>query len=330
MSEGLVTGVLVVEDDESARAMIIHYLTRHGLAAMGARSGLDAWTLLSERRFEVVVLDLMLPGLSGPELLSRIRGATESLRSVSVIIASAASDNDRQIECLRLGADDFVAKPYSLGLLQARVQAQFRRRAFPGPDAGPQQRYVHVGALDGALVPTWMGRHKATGQAVEVKAATIPSELTDTLERLWRDQSLPQPPGVVRIVDAGRSKDGVSWWITEALPGRPLTENWGFATDRGIAVIGSLLNLLVHLERVGWLPHRLEHTDMSVDDDGQLWLRDVGVAPFVDDEEHEGELASVLNLGRHLCVMEELLSSLGSAGSLAAAAERFRRVVSGR
>jgi DNA-binding response OmpR family regulator len=325
--------VLVVEDDESARAMITQYLSRHGLATMGARTGLEAWMLLQQHRFDVVVLDLMLPGMSGPELLSRIRGAQEPVRSISVVVASAASDNDRQIECLRLGADDFVAKPYSLGLLQARVQAQFRRRTTfrSGADVGPDERYRREGVLVDTVVPGWLGRHRQTGQTVEVRSATVDEQQLAWFKSWWRQLSSPQPLGLVRVLDAGVPHDGLCWWVTEALPGLPVNDHWGHATDRGIAVVVSLLRLLQQLEERGWLPHRLDERDVHVDDKGEVWLRDPGLDRFHEEATTTGgEIKQVVALARHLCVAEELLAPLGDAATLRAAEQRFRAAVRGR
>lgn len=117
--------VLVVEDDRDIALLVGTHLEDIGCAVSSAVSGEDALELLEDGAFDLVVLDLMLPGIDGFEVTRRLR-AVEAYTLVLMLTAKS-SELDRVVG-LELGADDYLAKPFSLRELQARVKALFRRK----------------------------------------------------------------------------------------------------------------------------------------------------------------------------------------------------------
>ena len=148
--------VLVVDDEPVVRDVLTRYLTHEGFEVDAAADGHAALTAIEAQPPNVIVLDLMLPKLSGLELLRLVR--LES--SVPVIILSAKVSERERIAGLELGADDYVTKPYSARELVARIRAVLRRRgdaedpAEPVLQAGPVRMDVerHVVAVDGEAV----------------------------------------------------------------------------------------------------------------------------------------------------------------------------------
>lgn len=134
--EPLGTGkaVLVVEDDAAINDVVATRLRRDGLAVTCAFSGSEAALLLDCGAFDAVVCDLMLPGMSGDELVVRIR---EGGSTVPVLVISAKGAPSDKVSLLTLGADDYLAKPFDLDELAARVQVQLRRASAAG-SAGQQ------------------------------------------------------------------------------------------------------------------------------------------------------------------------------------------------
>jgi DNA-binding response OmpR family regulator len=126
--------VLVVEDDRDIAALIVHYLERAGHGAAVVASGPEAVSAARERRPDVIVLDLMLPGLDGFEVCRAIR-ADRGTADVPIIMLTARAEEADRVAGLELGADDYVTKPFSPKELVARVNAQLRRRqrAASGP-----------------------------------------------------------------------------------------------------------------------------------------------------------------------------------------------------
>lgn len=125
--------VLVVEDDADINEIVATHLARHGFACTQAFSGSEARLLLGSDAvpFDVVVSDLMLPGLAGEELVALIR---ERDAGVPVIIISARTAASDRIDLLKLGADDYLTKPFDLDELVARIEVQLRHRARRVPD----------------------------------------------------------------------------------------------------------------------------------------------------------------------------------------------------
>jgi two-component system, OmpR family, response regulator ResD len=126
--------VLVVDDEPTIAEVVARYLERAGYATETAPDGLEALRLTDERRPDLIVLDLMLPGLGGLEVLRRLR---ESDPHTPVILLTAKGEQNDKLVGLRSGADDYVVKPFSPGELVARVDAVLRRVMPPGDESEP-------------------------------------------------------------------------------------------------------------------------------------------------------------------------------------------------
>ncbi len=118
------TRVLVVEDEESFVDALTVGLAREGFDVTIARDGAEALAEFAPKRFDVVLLDLMLPKVSGLDVCRAIR----TLSDVPIIIVSAKGEEVDMVLMLELGADDYVTKPYRLRELVARIRAVVRRR----------------------------------------------------------------------------------------------------------------------------------------------------------------------------------------------------------
>lgn len=118
--------ILLIEDDESIREMVTTYLTKEGFRMLHASDGEEAMKLFYTHSFDLILLDLMLPKMNGMDCLKEIR--EQSL--VPVLILSAKdSDVDKALG-LGFGADDYIAKPFSMIELLARVKAALRRAGY--------------------------------------------------------------------------------------------------------------------------------------------------------------------------------------------------------
>ena len=115
--------ILVVDDDPWVRKLVRGYLERAGFAVTVASSGPEALTEFTAHPPDLVVLDLMLPGIDGLDVARRIRDSSR----VPIIMLTARSTEDDRVLGLELGADDYVVKPFSARELEARVRAVFRR-----------------------------------------------------------------------------------------------------------------------------------------------------------------------------------------------------------
>lgn len=148
--------MLVVDDEPTVREVVVGYLRRDGHDVSVAADGHAAIALLDTQPFDLVVLDMMLPGVNGLDILRRIRSAGD----MPVIMLTARAEESDRVAGLELGADDYVVKPFSPRELAARVNGVLRRAAprprvadarleFGGLVIDSRSREVH---LDGALI----------------------------------------------------------------------------------------------------------------------------------------------------------------------------------
>jgi two-component system response regulator RegX3 len=183
------TRVLVVEDEESYSDALSYLLRKEGFEVSLASTGPDALTEFDRTGADIVLLDLMLPGLPGTEVCRRIRQVSK----VPVIMVSAKDSEIDKVVGLELGADDYVTKPYSPRELVARIRAVLRRgheaeQASPTLEAGPVRMDVE--------------RHVVTVKGEEVR---LPLKEFELLEMFLRN------PG--RVLTRGQLIDRV--WGTD-------------------------------------------------------------------------------------------------------------------
>lgn len=114
--------VLVVDDVEDNRDLLRRRLMIAHFQVTEAKDGLECLATLDKERFDAVLLDFMMPGLDGFETLQRIR-AKWSKTELPVIMVTARDEDPMIVKCLEAGANDFVAKPFSFAVLQARLRA---------------------------------------------------------------------------------------------------------------------------------------------------------------------------------------------------------------
>ncbi|MFC7343210.1 response regulator transcription factor [Saccharopolyspora griseoalba] len=136
----MVPRVLLVDDEPGVRTALSRGLTAEGMEVSTAADGHEALRLATTGAFDVVLLDVMLPGLSGYRVLERMR---EQDVSTPVLMISAKSGEVDQADGLDLGADGYLVKPFSFLVLVAQVRALLRRR-----DTAGQQACLRVGALE--------------------------------------------------------------------------------------------------------------------------------------------------------------------------------------
>jgi len=176
--------VLVVDDEPDITGLLAYHLAKAGYRVITAANGSEALKSAREQRPDLVVLDLMLPGLSGYDVLGELR-RREDTREVGVIVLTARKDERDRIKGLSLGADDYLAKPFSPQELVLRVGAILRRLAAPPVAAGGM---LTAGGLQ---IDTTAHRVSAHGKEVELTATEF-KLLRLLMEREGRVQSRTQ------------------------------------------------------------------------------------------------------------------------------------------
>ena len=194
--------VLVVDDEPDIVALVAYHLAKVGYRVTTAASGADALAMARQDRPALMVLDLMLPGMSGYDVLEQLR-ADETTRGIAVLMLTARREEQDRITGLSLGADDYLTKPFSPQELVLRVQAILRRVAAPEATASDRvaigpitiDRAAHRVSVNGAdveLTPTEYkllatlaerrGRVQARGHLLETVWEAAPDIQTRTVD----------------------------------------------------------------------------------------------------------------------------------------------------
>jgi two-component system phosphate regulon response regulator PhoB len=230
--------ILVVDDEPDITALVAYHLAKAGYRVSTAATGPDALKAAREERPDIVVLDLMLPGVSGYDVLAELRRREET-REVGVILLTARREEADRIRGLSLGADDYLTKPFSPQELSLRVQAVLRRLGSPAVSAGSTLAAGPI-SIDRSAHRVTIGGQELTLTATEYKL------LLTLIERRGRVQTRPQlletvweaqPDIQTRTVDMHvqrlRTKLGEAGKLIETVRG------FGYrfrATDRGSRV----------------------------------------------------------------------------------------------
>ena len=219
--------ILIVEDDLTLRQALTYNLTREGYEVAGAADGESALAA-ARGRFDLILLDLMLPAMSGLEVLRALRrdGVT-----TPVIIVSAKADEVDRVVGLKIGADDYVTKPFSRPELLARIEAVLRRQRRDGSEAEARPQRLEIGP-----VVVDLERRQVSIAGVQTHLTTKEFDLLAFMAsspgRIFtRDQLLSRIWGYDFPGD-GRTVDVHVSWLRGKLRGEG-EHNW-FRTVRGV------------------------------------------------------------------------------------------------
>ncbi|WP_420342586.1 phosphate regulon transcriptional regulator PhoB [Paenirhodobacter sp.] len=187
--------VLVVEDESAQREVLQYNLEAEGFRVAMAVNGDDALLMVREEKPDLIVLDWMLPNVSGIEICRRVKANPET-RAIPIIMLSARSEEADRVRGLETGADDYVVKPYSVVELMARLRTQLRRTR----PATMGERLVYEDIILDA------GEHRVFRDGQQLKLGPTEFRLLSTLMekpgRVWtRDQLLDRVWGRDIYVD---------------------------------------------------------------------------------------------------------------------------------
>ena len=216
--------ILVVDDEPDITALVAYHLAKAGYRVSTAANGPDALTAAREERPDVVVLDLMLPGVSGYEVLQELRRSGETA-DVGVILLTSRREEADRIRGLSLGADDYLTKPFSPAELALRVAALLRRLASPSVAAGSTlaagpitvDRSAHRVAVDGTDLTLTATEYKLLVTLMERRGRV--QSRPQLLETVWEAQPDIQTRTVDMHVQRLRTKLGAHGDLIETVRG---------------------------------------------------------------------------------------------------------------
>ncbi len=187
--------ILIADDEPELRALLQRYLGEHGLAVRAVADAAAAEKLLARERFDVLALDVMMPGEDGLALCKRLRAQGEK---VPILMLTARGDPIDLVLGLELGADDYLPKPFNPRELLARLQALVRRQHLLGAHTGPgSEAPIHFGRHT-----LWVGQRQLLRDGEPVALTTVEFNLLQALA------SHPHRPlGRDRLIELAHGRD---------------------------------------------------------------------------------------------------------------------------
>jgi len=164
--------ILLVDDEESIQTLLSYPLRKDGYEVISAQDGQEALERFAEARFDLVILDLMLPKLDGIEVCRRMRSRSQ----VPIIMLTAKDDEADKVTGLEIGADDYITKPFSMREFRSRVKAALRRSRMIG--GGPDEEPISSGGLT-----IDFGRRSVTLRETEIRLTYVEFEILAALAR---------------------------------------------------------------------------------------------------------------------------------------------------
>jgi CheY-like chemotaxis protein len=244
MSETADHTILVVDDNDDIRELFVARLEQEGFRALGAASGPQALERIAIAVPSLILLDISMPGMSGLEVLTRLR-ETHSPAQLPIVMVTAHTDSEDVVEALGLGANDYVTKPVDLPVVLARIRAQLRIRqaAAPGVETADDARSpaevrpgtmlagrylleARIGA--GTFGTVFRARHAELGHSVAIKVLQASATANpDSLARFRREGITAcrvRHPNAVQVMDFGVTPGGVAYLVMELLSGYSLDQ----------------------------------------------------------------------------------------------------------
>jgi DNA-binding response OmpR family regulator len=217
--------ILIVDDEQDLVDLIIYNLQRHGYDVVCAYNGIDALDLARRETPDLIVLDLMLPGLDGTEVARRLKSDPRT-NTIPLVMLTAKGEETDVVVGLTLGADDYVTKPFSMKILLARLNTVLRR-------AEPQASSSDSGTMRAGPLEIDMSKHDVAVNGETVKLTLTEFKLLSALvgargRVLTRDQLMDKAMGADvfvtdRAIDvhvtAIRKKLGIASWLIHTVRG---------------------------------------------------------------------------------------------------------------
>jgi len=281
--------ILAVDDEESLLLMLDSWLSERGYDVVTAASGSEAIRAARTARPDLILLDILLPGVDGRDVC-RVLKQDPATSYIPIIILSALGSQADVVRGLEIGADDYVTKPFSLQILTARIDAHLRRsgveKAGPEEEAEVVPGYKLTDMLGkGSMGTVYRATQKALDRAVAVKI--LHKRLARDAEYVglfFREAKLAAQlshPNVVGAIDAGQFR-GIFYFVMEYVEGesagRVLERLGRVSVDKALLIGAQIARALEHAGGRGLIHRDVKPDNILLDLHGTAKLADLGLA----------------------------------------------------
>ncbi|MEN8262713.1 MAG: response regulator [Nitrospirota bacterium] len=191
------TKILVVDDEKDILELVSYNLRQEGFEVGTSGNGEDALKLIKQNRYELIILDLMLPGIQGIDICKKLK-VSENTASIPVIMLTAKGEELDKVLGLEMGADDYITKPFSPRELIARIKAVLRRTK----EGGVPEKKIRIGDLEintdtyqvarrGEKIKLSATEYKLLLYLVQKKGRVFNRDML--LDAVWKDESYVEP-----------------------------------------------------------------------------------------------------------------------------------------
>ena len=302
--------LLVVDDNEANLDMLSRRLQRRGFQVLTAEGGAEALDILDQQTVDLVLLDIMMPGIDGLEVLRRTRQRCSPLE-LPIIMATAKAGSDDIVQTAALGANDHVVKPLDFKVVVAKIQALLRTKsqAFAaglgsGGTATPGSTRIEVGGVlagryrldrligSGTFGVVYRAHHMDLAYDVAIKVLHPSVTGSEETRRRFHLEGVAacrvQHPNAVRVTDFGVTEDGIAYLVMELLEGFSLIQElrqWKRLTPRRyLEVLGPVCEVLAQAHRSGLVHRDIKPENIFLHQSNQgevVKLLDFGIAKLV-------------------------------------------------
>jgi DNA-binding response OmpR family regulator/tRNA A-37 threonylcarbamoyl transferase component Bud32 len=266
--------LLVVDDHPDNRELFMRRLEREGFTVIGAESGAEALAVLGRSAVSLILLDVMMPGMSGIEVLQAVR-EKHTAAELPVVMVTAKTQSDDVVEALGQGANDYITKPIDFPVAVARVRAQLRLRRPPRNEEVTDPHDLRPGLIldgryrleskigSGNFGTVFKARHIELDHTVAVKVLrTSAATDSDAMARFRREgisACRVRHPNAVAVLDSGLTGRGVAYLVMELLAGYPLEDEMkggrALPLARSLRITAAVCDALAAAHRAG-IVHR--------------------------------------------------------------------------